>query len=594
MQTSHILIIDDDPGLLIALVEMLRLELSGVTVNTTNSPREALEWIAVQDYDAIISDITMPGLSGLVLLTEIHNTRPATPILLMTAHDDHALIIQALRGGAYDFIQKPIDQSYFVVALQRAIQARQLSRQVSVQKLVLENHAEELEKAVKQAVADAEAAQKQLTFLASASILLGASLDYEATLSLIIRLALRAGADYAILDTFQETDGLKCVRIAHTDRTKEVLVQEFRDYYQKADPELYPAKQVLDSGKASLTPSFTAEILKNITINQEHFVLLNQINPQTSIIVPLQSAENMLGVLTLVRTKPDNSYGSQDLFLSEDLARRAAMALDNARLYEEAQRAVQLRDHFLSIASHELKTPLTSILGTTQLLVRRFNKEKEPDPNISRSLQVLNRQTQRLNKLVTSLLDISRLEVGQFTLDQSPVNIVELVQRVANETMESLDHHTIECHYDAADLTVFGDELRLEQVFQNLLQNAVKYSPKGGVVHLEIKGLNKNKQVEIRVIDEGIGIPDEALPQLFNRFYRVNSKKTQHVSGVGLGLYVVKEIMRLHKGEVTVISTEGTGSTFSIFLPLYEEQREHAPKQESADGSVNIRATKAS
>jgi signal transduction histidine kinase len=570
MQTSHILIIDDDPGMLVALLEMLRLQLSEVTVNTSNSPREALEWIAAKDYDAIISDIKMPGLNGLALLTEIRNLRPTTPILLMTAHDDHAFVVQALRGGAYDFIQKPIDQDYFVASLQRAIQVRQLSRQVNDQKLALERHAEELEETVKRAVAEAEAAQKQLAFLASASTLLGASLDYEATLSLIVRLALRAGADYAILDTFQEAEGLQGARVAHVDRTKEALVQEMRQHYQNGTAKFYPARRVLDNGKSLLTPRVTQAMLESQAANPEQLSLLQRLNPQTSIIVPLRSAENTLGVLTLARSKSDQPYGSRDLSLIEDLARRAAMALDNARLYEEARQALQVRDHFLSIASHELKTPMTSILGTTQLLLRRFEKEETIDPRVTRNLQILARQTQRLNQLVASLLDISRLEVGQFTIDENPVDIVQIVKRVADETSAALDQHTIEYQCEESPVMVFGDELRLEQVFQNLLQNAIKYSPKGGTVHLKVKRLDRQVQIEVK--DEGIGIPAEALPRLFSRFYRVNNPNSQRIPGVGLGLYVVKEIISLHQGTVEVSSAEGQGSTFTILLPLYNGQ----------------------
>lgn len=582
MQTSYVLIIDDDPGLLKALVEVLQIRLPEIRIVTCGSPQEALNSIASSDYAAIISDIKMPGISGLTLLSEIRNLRPDTPILLMTAAEDHAFVVQALRLGAYDFIQKPIDCDYFVASLQRAIQMRLLSRQVAEQQRALERHAYDLEYAVQKAVQEAEAAQRRLAFLASASTLLGSSLDYEAILSMITRLALRTGADYAILDIAdEEGHNLECARVAHVDRQQEGLLRRVRESYTDENLSLYPALETLQKKQAFLTERIGSSLLEKMAADETHLELLQKLNPQSSIIVPLSSPERMLGVLSVAITTPGRYFDSNDLALVEDLGRRAALALDNARLYLEAQLALSVRDNFMSTASHELKTPMTSISGTVQLLLKYFKGKVDLEPRVERHLQILNRQTRRLNILITSLLDTSRLEVGQFTIECSPVDIIEITRRAAAELEFSLDpQHKIEWHSDLESLLVDGDELRLEQVFQNLLQNAVKYSPGGGRVSLKVQ--QEENSAIISISDEGMGIPPEAIPELFNRFYRVNRPNVQRIAGVGLGLYVVKEIITLHKGTVDVTSEPDKGSTFTIRLPLYPPEKETQTTNQAA------------
>jgi signal transduction histidine kinase len=569
MQTATILIVDDDAGLLTALTEMLRLRLSELSVDTAASPAEALEKITQLDYDAIITDINLPGLSGLSLLGRIKATRPNTPTLIMTAYDDHAFVVQALRGGAYDFIQKPIDLDYFVVSLQRAIQTHQLHRQVSEQQMALERHAQELEQAVQRAVAETQEVQRQLAFLASASTLLGSSLDYEATLSLVVRLALRVGADYVILDTLDEnTQTLTPARIVHANRNDESAVQQMRAYYQEHNAVAYPVWRVLDTGQSMLQGYITPASLREMALDENHLALLQQVNPQSMVTVLLRSPERTLGTLTLARTQADRPFGESDLALIEDLARRSALALDNSRLYAEAQQALQVRDNFLSLASHELKTPMTAVLGTLQLLTRYFEKTEDLNPKVNRNLQILSRQSYRLNQLVSSLLDISRLEIGQFSIEKKPLDVVALGQRLVSEMEPTLTQHQIEFKTDSEHLCVLGDELRLEQVLQNLLQNAVKYSPGGGTILLQTRRMGQ--QVEIDIVDSGIGIPPESIPHLFDRFYRANNSKTQHIAGVGLGLYVVKEITSLHGGTIEVKSNPEQGSTFTIRLPLLD------------------------
>jgi signal transduction histidine kinase len=259
------------------------------------------------------------------------------------------------------------------------------------------------------------------------------------------------------------------------------------------------------------------------------------------------------------------------------------VAIDNARLYREAQAAVQLRDQFLSVASHELKNPLTALLGNAQLLQRRAGREGQLNERNQRAIGVIVEQSGRLNKMIAALLDISRIEHGRLSIEHNPVDVDALVRRVVDEIQPTLDRHTVICELSCESLIVSGDELRLEQVLQNLIGNAIKYSPNGGPVVVRVARRSAvaspqpeqlAEQVCISVSDQGIGIPAEALPRLFGRFYRAPNADTDHISGMGIGLYVVNEIVALHGGGVEVESNIGVGSTFTVCLPLVEQPQE--------------------
>jgi PAS domain S-box-containing protein len=239
------------------------------------------------------------------------------------------------------------------------------------------------------------------------------------------------------------------------------------------------------------------------------------------------------------------------------------------RRYEQGLRdAVAARDQFFSIAAHELRTPLTSLLGNAELLQRRLTREGGLSERDQRALRVIVEQGRRLNQLISALLDLSRLEMGQFALELLPVDLGELARRIVEETLPSLDQHQVTLNVGDEPLPVRADALRLEQVLQNLLQNAVKYSPDGGPITVTLE--RRDGRALVSVADHGIGIAAAAQGGLFQRFYRAVGEHS-HISGLGVGLYVVREIVERHGGQVWVESVEGAGSTFSFALPLAAE-----------------------
>jgi PAS domain S-box-containing protein len=248
-----------------------------------------------------------------------------------------------------------------------------------------------------------------------------------------------------------------------------------------------------------------------------------------------------------------------------DAARAELLASEQAAR-AAAQEALQMRDQFLSIATHELKTPLTSILGNAQLLQRRLTRSGALTASDSGPLEVIANQASRLNELIATLFDVSRMEAGQFSIQRAPLDLAALVEQVVVAMQPAYPMHAIVFVGPETPLIVDGDAVRLEQALQNLIQNAVKYSPDGRPVTVRVERCGETAC--ITVVDQGIGIPQAVLPQLFDRFYRAPNAESQPVGGLGIGLYVVNEIVRWHGGTVAVASQEGQGSSFTIGLPL--------------------------
>ena len=213
---------------------------------------------------------------------------------------------------------------------------------------------------------------------------------------------------------------------------------------------------------------------------------------------------------------------------------------------------------------------MTSLLGYTQVLQRRFAREKTASDRDQRALKVTSEQSERLSRLILLLLDLSRIQTGHFTLQSQPVDLWALARRVVDEARPALERHTLELSCTGDSFIVEGDELRLEQVIQNLLQNAIKYSPDGGLITVRVE--QRDNQASLAISDQGIGIPEAAQAQLFQRFYRAANTDGSPIAGMGIGLYVVKEIVTRHGGTVEVSSVEGKGSTFTVRLPLASGQ----------------------
>lgn len=418
-------------------------------------------------------------------------------------------------------------------------------------------------------------AEERSNFLAAASVLLASSLDYQATLSNVAQLTVPHIADYCAVDMVDADGSYRRLAIAHIDPAKVAYGWEIERRYG-FDPDLpQGAAKIMRTGQPELYPEISDELLALIAHDEEHLRLLQGLGLRSGMIVALIARGRTLGALSFGQAESGRRFGPKDLQLAEDLAQRAAVAIDNARLYAEAQAAVRLRDEFLTIAAHEIRTPMASLMGYTELLQRRNMRDEVVGVRDQATIDVVAQQANRLSKLVGVLLDVSRLQTGLFTLDRRVVELAALARRAVDEAEHTFPpgviQHTIRLHCQDQPLYVEGDAFRLEQVLQNLLQNAIKYSPNGGTIAVRVE--QRDQEAVLSVTDEGIGIPQEAQAQLFRRFYRAPNTVGSSISGMGIGLYVVDEIVRRHGGSVSVTSAEGRGSVFTIHLPLLSADR---------------------
>lgn len=325
--------------------------------------------------------------------------------------------------------------------------------------------------------------------------------------------------------------------------------------------------QVISSGYPSLTSSLEGSHREASAATTYHAV---QMKLASLLVLPLRSRREIIGALVIAAHDPERQMTDQKLPLAEDLAERAALAIENARLYTEqvdARRKVEdlsrLKDEFLSIASHELRTPVTSIKGYTQLAKTLIN---ENDLVTSREyLDVALDQIDRMSRLILELLDVSRIETGRLEIRRESIEWMSFVRGVVARHHTAVSDRQFHLEVDEGETMVNGDRDRLEQVLGNLLENAVKYSPDGSDVTIRVR--DDDERVITAISDRGIGIPTDEISQVFERFHRGRQVSSTNYGGLGLGLYISKQIVERHGGTIWVESREGQGTTFYFSLP---------------------------
>jgi signal transduction histidine kinase len=409
-------------------------------------------------------------------------------------------------------------------------------------------------------------AQKQLeqnlTFLAEASKILSSSLDYEETLQTVANLAVPRIADWCSVDMLTSPDSVELLAVAHVDPAKVRWARELREHdpVDLSAPTGLP--RVLRAGKSEFYPEITEEMIHAAARDQEALELIRSIGFSSVMIVPLLIDQRAIGAITFVAAESGRHFGPADLSMAEELASRAALAIQNARLYSSSLHAVALRDDFISVASHELKTPVTSLKVYAQVLQKQA--DKRGDEQSARSLQRMNAQIDKLTALIGDLLDVSRLESDRLALSYSLFDPNQLVEDVVDTIQQTADRHRIEVDGRSA-LQVYGDGERIGQVLTNLVTNAIKYSPDADRVIVRVNDTDDAVMVEVQ--DFGIGIDIEHQARIFDRFYRVSSHDEKTFPGLGIGLYISNQIIRRHGGAIDVTSARGSGSTFSLALP---------------------------
>ncbi|MGZ3654275.1 MAG: sensor histidine kinase [Bdellovibrionota bacterium] len=418
------------------------------------------------------------------------------------------------------------------------------------------------------ALEEREAAGRRVALLANASVALSTSLDFHATLQKLAALVVPAIADWCTITVRTEGETLSRVAALHADPSKALLMEELqRDYPPNRNARgLGPTQELLDR-KSQFLPVISEHDLELAAQSPRHLELLKLLGSTSGLVVPITGREIVHGAIALLSGDSGRKYGPDELRMAEELGRRAGSAIDNALLYLEAQRAVASRDAFLSIASHELKTPLTSLTIQAQLRRRQLDRgqfDSFSPFNLIRMVESDARQLDRLNRLIDDMLDISRIASGKLTVNFEPVNLTQLLREAADRQVDQFGKA-------GCELTISGDEhavglwdrFRIEQVITNLLTNAMKYGA-GCPVHASVRVEGANAILE--VADHGIGIAAADQERIFRQFERAVGPG--EASGLGLGLYIVKQILELHRGSISVESELGKGSRFIVSLPI--------------------------
>ena len=420
--------------------------------------------------------------------------------------------------------------------------------------------------------------EERQRFLATASAALAAAPDYGTAMEELARLIVPAIADACVVDVLEPGGVIRPLASAASPATQAIL-DELRRRYPATLDRPQGVARVIRTGQPSFVPAIRDERRAELAGDEEHLRLLRELGTRSNITVALVARGEILGALTLKRIQSDVPYSDADLAFAEELARRAALALDNARLLREARAAVRLRDEFLSSASHDLKNPLTTIQGRVQLLQRRGGRDRAGDGEaLAHGLAEIAAATRKLQTMIDELQDVSSLQIGRpLTLRRRPTDLVGLAREEVEQAQRIAPAHTLRLDADRPFLLAEVDPARLHRVLDNLLGNAIKYSPAGGKV---VVGLRREEPdadgtawAVLSVRDEGVGIPAADRPHLFERFYR-GSNVAGRIAGTGIGLAGVRQIVAQHGGTIAVESEEGRGSTFTVRLPLAAVERE--------------------
>jgi signal transduction histidine kinase/ActR/RegA family two-component response regulator len=299
--------------------------------------------------------------------------------------------------------------------------------------------------------------------------------------------------------------------------------------------------------------------------DEERLRILRSLDVLSYLCLPLRIQGRTIGAVTMARSNSGRRFDEEDVRVAEDAASRTALAVDNARAYEQLQTANQLKDEFLATLSHELRTPLNAILGYARMLRSGILKEERRE----QALETVERNATLLTQMVEDVLDVSRIAAGKIKLHIQPVDVATVLRDALATITPAADakgvrlESILEPHVEPAA----GDPDRLQQVIWNLLSNAVKFTPRGGRVQMRLQRVNSH--IEVTVSDTGVGISEDFLPHLFERFRQGDSTTTRAHGGLGLGLAIARRIVELHGGRIHAFSPgEGKGSTFRIELPV--------------------------
>ena len=419
---------------------------------------------------------------------------------------------------------------------------------------------------------DQKRAEGMLGFLAEVSTVLAGSLDYETTLAAVARMAVPHVADWCVVDMLEPDGTTRRLAVAHRDPAQVELGREIGRRYPPSLGDPRGPSHAIRTGQSVLAPEVDDEALVASARDPEHLAMLRAQGCKSSIAAALAARGRTLGVITFAMAESGRRYTSADLTLVEDLARRAGMAVDNARLYrearqarEEAEAASRAKDRFLAVLSHELRTPLTPVLAEVSAMLA----DPATPASIRPVLEMTRRNIDLEARLIDDLLDLSRIGQGKLRLDRSAVDAHALIGHAVNICREGIDTAGLSVTLDLAAVRhhVEADPARLQQMAWNLIKNAAKFTPAGGSIAIRTR--DEGPDLVLEVADTGVGIDPAILPRIFEAFEQGGSAVTRRFGGLGLGLVISRSLAEAHGGRLVAASPgKGLGATFTLRLPV--------------------------
>jgi PAS domain S-box-containing protein len=394
-------------------------------------------------------------------------------------------------------------------------------------------------------------------FLAEAGETLASSLGANETLRTVVRLAVPLLADACIVHSYHD-GAFKGVAVGHVDPLRAVAIERSRIEHPIDYDGDHPVAEVLRSHEPQMLGTTTPAGVASLARSSDLFAN----TPSAAIILPLLARQHLLGVVGFYRET--GSYSADDIFLTAELARRAAIALDNARLHDQVKTSVQARDDMIGIVSHDLRNPVNAVKMLTGVILSREGADRVA-PDTLEYVTVMRQAALQMDSLIMDLLDVTRVEAGRLSVDAKPVDAEELLSDALRTLAPIADGKGLKLRLTSPDdlPRVQADAVRIAQALSNLVGNAIKFSPSGGEIGVRVIVLDA--EVMFSVSDSGQGMTTEQLAHAFDRFWQSSRTDRQ---GAGLGLAITKGIIDAHGGRIWAESAPGNGSTFYFTVPI--------------------------